>query len=162
MCIRDRGENSGTYKYFLKIVPARYARDRAALRALSAMNKRESSDANANGGRAGVGSRGGPDLGGAGTLGRTRAKLRSAGVVETNLYSVTEYFKAAEGWSEGGLPAVFFIYDLSPIVMEVSDAPKSLGHFLARCLAVVGGVFAVTGMTDRWIHRAAELMSKNA
>jgi hypothetical protein len=46
--------------------------------------------------------------------------------------------------------------------MEVSDAPKSLGHFLARCLAVVGGVFAVTGMTDRWIHRAAELMSKNA
>jgi len=160
----EKGENSGTYKYFLKIVPARYARDRAALRALSAMNKRESSDANANanGGRSGVGSRGGPDLGGGGTLGRTRAKLRSAGVVETNLYSVTEYFKAAEGWSEGGLPAVFFIYDLSPIVMEVSDAPKSLGHFLARCLAVVGGVFAVTGMTDRWIHRAAELMSKNA
>ena len=58
------------------------------------------------------------------------------------------------------LPAVYFLYDLSPITMEVSDAPTSLGHFLTRVCAVVGGVFAVTGMTDRWIHRAVNLMNK--
>ena len=43
--------------------------------------------------------------------------------------------------------------------MEVSDAPASFGHFLARVCAVVGGVFAVTGMTDRWIHRAVEVIA---
>ena len=30
----------------------------------------------------------------------------------------------------------------------------------AGVCAVVGGVFAVTGMTDRWIHRAVNLMHK--
>ena len=83
----------------------------------------------------------------------------SRGAVRTNLYSVTEYFTPSRGWSETGLPAVFFLYDLSPVVMEVSDAPASFGHFLARVCAVVGGVFAVTGMTDRWIHRAVEVIA---
>ena len=79
--------------------------------------------------------------------------------LKTNLYSVTEYFGASKGW-DSTLPAVYFLYDLSPITMEISDAPGSLGHFLTRVCAVVGGVFAVTGMTDRWIHRAVNLMNK--
>ena len=81
-------------------------------------------------------------------------------MLKTNLYSVTEYFTASKGWSETGLPAVFFIYDLSPVVMEISIEHASLGHLMARLCAVVGGVFAVSGMADRWIHRAVGMMAK--
>jgi len=66
---------------------------------------------------------------------------------------------SCKGW-DSSLPAVYFLYDLSPITVEISDAPKSLGHFLTRVCAVVGGVFAVTGMLDRWIHRAVNLINK--
>ena len=136
---RAKGETSGTFKYFLKVVPTTYTRGRR---------------------------RGGASVG---ATTEAKGKRRRGnggderGAVKTNLYSVTEYFTPSSGWSETGLPAVFFLYDLSPVVMEVSDAPASFGHFLARVCAVVGGVFAVTGMTDRWIHRAVEMLAaKNA
>ena len=82
-------------------------------------------------------------------------------MVETNLYSVTEYFKAAEG-GRGRLTGGVFIYDLSPIVMEGERRAEEASGTSSRGASPSWGVFAVTGMTDRWIHRAAELMSKNA
>ena len=44
--------------------------------------------------------------------------------------------------------------------MEISIEHASLGHLMARLCAVVGGVFAVSGMADRWIHRAVGMMAK--
>ena len=148
-----KGEKSGTFKYFLKVVPTTYTRRRGATLALK---KASEADTTMNARRREKGKSGKT---------KTRAKNTeensnaSRGAVRTNLYSVTEYFTPSRGWSETGLPAVFFLYDLSPVVMEVSDAPASFGHFLARVCAVVGGVFAVTGMTDRWIHRAVEVIA---
>eukprot|EP00955_Chlamydomonas_euryale_P084984 364035-Chlamydomonas_euryale.AAC.7 len=74
-------------------------------------------------------------------------------VTETHQYSVSEYHKAIP--SDGSaLPAIDIHYDVSPIVAVVNDSPPSLLHFLTRLCAVVGGVFAVTRMADRWVHWA--------
>jgi hypothetical protein len=43
-------------------------------------------------------------------------------------------------------------YDLFPITVEIKERRRSVGHFLTRVCAVVGGVFAVSGMLDRGVH----------
>lgn len=52
------------------------------------------------------------------------------------------------------LPSVVFLYDFSPITVTVTVKRRSLLHLLVRFCAVVGGVFAVTGLLDRWVHSA--------
>ena len=64
--------------------------------------------------------------------------------VATNQFSVTEYDAAApEGSMQ--LPAVWFLYDLSPISVDIQERHQSFLHFLTRVCAVIGGGFAVTG-----------------
>jgi len=71
--------------------------------------------------------------------------------IPTNQFSVTEYFTPSKG-KDGALPAVYFMYDLFPITVEIKERRRSVGHFLTRVCAVVGGVFAVSGMLDRGVH----------
>eukprot|EP00232_Nephroselmis_pyriformis_P005776 CAMPEP_0182908472 /NCGR_PEP_ID=MMETSP0034_2-20130328/35229_1 /TAXON_ID=156128 /ORGANISM="Nephroselmis pyriformis, Strain CCMP717" /LENGTH=203 /DNA_ID=CAMNT_0025044653 /DNA_START=3 /DNA_END=611 /DNA_ORIENTATION=- len=100
---------SGTFKYFLKVVPTQY----------SPLKGRE---------------------------------------MHTNQYSVTEYY--TEGSStDGQLPAVYFLYDLSPITVSITEKKRAVAHFLTRICAVVGGVFAVTGMLDKWVHGIVHSLS---
>ena len=42
------------------------------------------------------------------------------------------------------LPGVFFVYDLTPFMHIISDGRMTVGHFLVRCCAVIGGVAAVS------------------
>jgi len=37
------------------------------------------------------------------------------------------------------------VYDLSPIVVTITESRRSFGHFITRLCAVLGGTFAVTG-----------------
>ncbi|KAK9833853.1 hypothetical protein WJX74_007907 [Apatococcus lobatus] len=97
-------EESGTFKYFLKVVPSKYKR----------------------------------------VVGRD---------LNTNQYSVTEYFSPVHKGQQM-MPAVWFMYDMSPILVTVREARFSFGHLLVRLCAVIGGVFAVTGMTDRAVHKS--------
>lgn len=71
----------------------------------------------------------------------------------TNQYSVTEY-RQAQRHGSGRLPGVYLLYDFSPVSMELQETRRGLWHLLVRLCAVVGGCFAVTGMIDRWVHRA--------
>lgn len=71
--------------------------------------------------------------------------------LESNQYSLTEYYTPVHK-GEVQLPAIYFLYDLSPIMVNVRDAGDGLAHLLVRICAVVGGVFAITGMCDRWVH----------
>lgn len=41
--------------------------------------------------------------------------------------------------------AVYFVYDLSPIVVTIKENRRNFGHFITRLCAVLGGTFAVTG-----------------
>ncbi|KAG2431010.1 hypothetical protein HYH02_013539 [Chlamydomonas schloesseri] len=80
-------------------------------------------------------------------------------VTETHQYSVTEY---AQPLQRGYAPAVDVHYDLSPIVMTINERPPSLLHFVVRLCAVVGGAFAVTRLTDRWVDWFVRLVNKGA
>ncbi|KAK9834322.1 hypothetical protein WJX81_007031 [Elliptochloris bilobata] len=100
--------DSGTFKYFLKVVPTEYA---------DLQGKR----------------------------------------LQGNQYAVTEYYTPVHK-GDTHMPAVWFVYDISPISVSIARTRRSLAHLLVRCCAVVGGVFAVTGMIDRWVHRLVQLL----
>lgn len=79
--------------------------------------------------------------------------------IATNQYSVTEYFTPIYP-GDGNLPAVYFLYDLSPITVEITERRRNFFHFITRLCAVLGGTFALTGVLDRWIYGLMQSVSK--
>ncbi|CAL5401605.1 unnamed protein product [Camellia sinensis] len=57
-------------------------------------------------------------------------------------------------------PAVYFLYDLSPITVTIREERRSFLHFITRLCAVLGGTFALTGMLDRWMYRLLDAVMK--
>ncbi|CAL9104674.1 unnamed protein product [Musa textilis] len=104
-------DTSGTFKYYIKIVPTEYR-----------------------------------DL--------------SHRVMPTNQFSVTEYFVPIRA-IDRSWPAVYFLYDLSPIIVTIKEERRSFLHFITRLCAVLGGTFALTGMLDRWMYRIIEAFTKS-
>merc|ERR1712183_1143252 len=104
--VRILHDTSGTFKYYIKIVPTEY-------------------------------------------------RYLSKEVLPTNQFSVTEYFSPMKE-SDRTWPAVYFLYDLSPITVTIREERRSFLHFITRLCAVLGGTFALTGMLDRWMFRLLE------
>ncbi|KAK1318465.1 Protein disulfide-isomerase 5-4 [Acorus calamus] len=72
--------------------------------------------------------------------------------IHSNQFSVTEHFRDAEGFPRP-LPGVFFIYDLNPIKVTLTEEHVPLLHFLTNICAIIGGVFTVAGIVDAlWYH----------
>jgi len=69
-------------------------------------------------------------------------------VINTNQFSVTEHFKGLKSDSTHGLPGVFFMYELSPIMVKFTEKHQSFAHFLTGLCAIIGGVFTVAGNFD--------------
>ncbi|KAH7328874.1 endoplasmic reticulum vesicle transporter-domain-containing protein [Stachybotrys elegans] len=95
------------------------------------------------------------------------------GSVETHQYSVTSHKRslaggddAAEGHAErehskGGIPGVFFSYDISPMkVINREEQPKSFLGFLAGLCAIVGGTLTVAAAVDRGLFEGATRLKK--
>lgn len=78
--------------------------------------------------------------------------------VNTNQYSYTELFRTTQDIDK--LPAVYFHYELSPIMAKVIESRKSYTSFLTSLCAVVGGVFTVAGMVDSMLHRINRMAEK--
>ena len=89
------------------------------------------------------------------------ASVGAGSKLRTNQYSVTEYdTPAVQG--ELQLPSVWFLYDMSPLTVAVSQTRRSLLHLLTRFCAVVGGVFAVTGESPPWCCHSCMLQVESA
>ncbi|ODQ51097.1 DUF1692-domain-containing protein [Saitoella complicata NRRL Y-17804] len=82
--------------------------------------------------------------------------------IETNQYSVTGHERSLAGGldpnephhvhSRGGIPGVFFSYDISPIkVINRQVRNKTFGGFLVGSCAAVGGLLAMATMLDRGV-----------
>jgi hypothetical protein len=95
------------------------------------------------------------------------------GSVETHQYSVTSHKRSlaggddsAEGHAErqhskGGIPGVFFSYDISPMkVINREERPKSFLGFLAGLCAIVGGTLTVAAAVDRGLFEGATRLKK--
>ncbi|KAH9306857.1 hypothetical protein KI387_011261, partial [Taxus chinensis] len=110
--VRILRDTSGTFKYYVKVVPTNY-------------------------------------------------KYLSREVLPTNQFSVTEYFVQMKEYDRTW-PAVYFLYDLSPITVTIREERRSFTHFITRLCAVLGGTFALTGMLDRWMYRLIEAATKSS
>jgi len=83
-------------------------------------------------------------------------------IINTNQFSVTEHYRAlAKGDGSGhGLPGVFFMYDLSPIMVMFTEKQRSFAHFLTSVCAIVGGVFTVAGIVDSLVYHSMRSLKK--
>ena len=87
----------------------------------------------------------------------------------TNQYTVTEKFRPVVlgDFIQGGvmqagvIPGLFFVYELSPFMVTVTEAHIPLSHLITRLLAIVGGVFSVLAIVDSLLFRIHKLANKN-
>ncbi|KAJ1623703.1 endoplasmic reticulum vesicle transporter [Pavlovales sp. CCMP2436] len=78
----------------------------------------------------------------------------SSGIsVLSNQYSFTQIFRTTAETDK--LPAVYFHYELSPIMAKFTVGARSFGSFLTGLCAIVGGVFTLSGVVDAIIFRLA-------
>ncbi|KAM5580283.1 hypothetical protein ABKV19_009837 [Rosa sericea] len=89
----------------------------------------------------------------------TEYRYLSKKVLPTNQFSVTEYYSPMKEYDRSW-PAVYFLYDLSPITVTIKEERRKFLHFITRLCAVLGGTFALTGMLDRWMFRFVEALTK--
>ncbi|CAN1142276.1 Endoplasmic reticulum-Golgi intermediate compartment protein 3 [Linum perenne] len=90
----------------------------------------------------------------------TEYRYISKEVVPSNQFSVTEYFSPIKD-VDRSWPAVYFLYDLSPITVTIKEEKRRFLHFITRLCAVLGGTFALTGLLDRWMFRIVESVTKS-
>uniref|UniRef100_A0AAA9TVU3 Endoplasmic reticulum-Golgi intermediate compartment protein n=1 Tax=Bos taurus TaxID=9913 RepID=A0AAA9TVU3_BOVIN len=66
-------------------------------------------------------------------------------VLRTNQFSVTRHEKVANGlMGDQGLPGVFVLYELSPMMVKLTEKHRSFTHFLTGVCAIIGGMFTGT------------------
>jgi len=81
----------------------------------------------------------------------------------TNQFSVTEqahHIKTFDSYSATtqSIPGVFFIYDLSPFMVKVTESKTAFSQFITSVCAIVGGVFTIAGVVDSVIYHGNRLM----
>lgn len=146
---QDTKDPSFNYMYFVKIVPTSYLP--------LGWEKNLRQIANMIDDKAGIG-----DLG-----------MAADGSLETHQYSVTSHKRSLSGGddsaeghperlhSEGGIPGVFFSYDISPMkVVNREEQNKSFLSFLAGLCAIVGGTLTVAAAVDRGLFEGSLRLKK--
>ena len=106
-------------------------------------------------------------------LGMHGSSMGDQGSIETHQYSVTSHKRslaggsdAAEGHRErlhahGGIPGVFFSYDISPMkVINREARTKTFASFLTGVCAVIGGTLTVAAAVDRGLYEGASKLRK--
>lgn len=95
------------------------------------------------------------------------------GSLETHQYSVTSHKRSLRGGSDsqeghkerlhamGGIPGVFFSYDISPMkVINREERTKSFTGFLTGVAAVIGGTLTVAAAIDRAFYEGSTRIKK--
>ncbi|KAI8587145.1 endoplasmic reticulum vesicle transporter-domain-containing protein [Geranomyces variabilis] len=91
----------------------------------------------------------------------TRFRFMNGTTIHTNQYSATEHDRDTTPTAHaGGLPGVFFNYDISPMLVTYTEYQKPFTHFLTDICAVVGGVFTVAGIVDSFIFTAHKQLKR--
>ncbi|XP_014679210.1 PREDICTED: endoplasmic reticulum-Golgi intermediate compartment protein 3-like [Priapulus caudatus] len=82
-------------------------------------------------------------------------------VLYTNQYSITTNSKVVSATSgDQGLPGMFMMYELSPMMVKYTEQKRSFFHFLTGVCAIIGGVFTVAGLVDAFIFHSAKMIQK--
>eukprot|EP00117_Sycon_ciliatum_P003897 scpid68113/ scgid8497/ Endoplasmic reticulum-Golgi intermediate compartment protein 3 len=84
----------------------------------------------------------------------------SGEVLATNQFSVTKHQKKVGLGGESGLPGVFIMYDMSPMMVQLTETRRSFIHFITSVCAIVGGLFTVSSLVDSLIYNAQRALQK--
>jgi hypothetical protein len=85
--------------------------------------------------------------------------------IQSHQYSVTEYVKSIDQRArhqELVAVGLWGNYDFTPFEVKVSKSRKSFMHFLTECCAILGGIFAFTGMLDNFSYRINKSMARRS
>ena len=86
----------------------------------------------------------------------------------TNQYTFTERFRPLsmpdpqnlQAQTNTILPGIFFVYDLSPFLVEVRRTREPLVHLIKQIFAIVGGVFTVMACVDGVLFKLNKMNGK--
>lgn len=77
--------------------------------------------------------------------------------VFSNQYSVTQHYQGIDNQSGNhdshGYPGVYFIYDLSPIEVNLVEHGKSFASFFTGVCAIIGGIFTIFRVLDQFVYQ---------
>eukprot|EP01126_Amoeba_proteus_P067499 TRINITY_DN9981_c0_g1_i2.p1 TRINITY_DN9981_c0_g1~~TRINITY_DN9981_c0_g1_i2.p1 ORF type:complete len:394 (+),score=67.54 TRINITY_DN9981_c0_g1_i2:182-1363(+) len=80
-------------------------------------------------------------------------------IIDTNQYSVTEYFSSAALVQH---PGIYILYELSPITVDFLESYKPFMHFLTNLLAILGGVWTVATLVDSSLYGGLQRLERKA
>jgi len=81
-------------------------------------------------------------------------------VTKTNQYSVTQRIREINhGAGSHGVSGVFFKYELSPIMVRISEHHRPYWQLLIRLCGIIGGIFATSGMLHDFIGFIVNLVT---
>lgn len=81
--------------------------------------------------------------------------------VETNQYTISDRFRplampkmdGSDKPAEAVLPGIFFVYELSPFMIQAQQDRLSFLHLLTKLCAILGGIFTVLGVVDALLFK---------
>lgn len=85
--------------------------------------------------------------------------------IVSHQYSVTEYVKSIDQrqrHQELVAVGLWANYDFTPFEVKVTRSRKSIMHFFTECCAILGGIFAFTGMLDNFSYRINKSMARRS
>lgn len=59
--------------------------------------------------------------------------------------------------TEGGMPAIFFRYELSPIRIQYTMSLQTVSSFLVRVCSIVGGIYAVSSIIESLVRNSLSI-----
>jgi hypothetical protein len=87
---------------------------------------------------------------------------RNGHQLHTNQFAVTQNDNETKG-NKAMFPSVFFIYEISPMIVIYTEFKKPFFSFITSICAIIGGVYTVSSILDSIIFQAErKLMKKNA
>jgi len=75
--------------------------------------------------------------------------------IRTNQFSFTEHYHEVHRTATAvtALPGVYFRYDVSPIMIQITEKERPLVDFITSICAIVGGIYVVFGILYSWSHK---------
>ncbi|KAK9510352.1 hypothetical protein O3M35_005156 [Rhynocoris fuscipes] len=81
--------------------------------------------------------------------------------IQTNQFSVTKHEKILYMSSgDSGMPGIFFSYELSAMMVKITEKKVPLSHVVTDICSIVGGVWIVAMFIDSIFYRSTKLLHK--
>jgi hypothetical protein len=82
------------------------------------------------------------------------------GALSTYQYSVSSQMRPAvvKGVRQNVLPGLFFVYEMAPYLVTVTEARGSFLHFLTGLCAILGGVITLARLADTLLHTGSSVL----